>query len=456
MAKHVQREARLTSWRKYVSGLNSTTPMSRIWSRVKKMTGKYQSHLTPYLLSNADVMADPADVAEALADHYASVSSRRNYSARFLRQKEQVEAVPLNFCSQQEHEYNSPLTFLELRCMLRNCGNTAARPDSIHYAMLKHSHPTCLQLLLAIYNRVWSEGVFPLQWKIATVLSFPKPEKPAELPSSYRPIALTSCVWKLLEKMVNVRLVRYLEVNKYLPSLQFGFRRMHSTTDSLIRFTSDILESFRNRNSVLCVFFDMEKAYDKTWRHGILRTLHSFELRGHLMYYVNNFLLDRTFCTKIGAALYTPHTQEEGVPQGSVLSCTLFSVAISGILNSVPCGARSSLYVDDFMMYVTGGYFPAMERRLQVAINAVSGWATEHGFTFSHAKTTCVHFSRKRGLHPEASLFMNGQRINCGSSARFLGLDFDSRLRWTTHMRALRIQCLKRLDLKCLPHHMGC
>ena len=91
--------------------------------------------------------------------------------------------------------------------------------------------------------------------------------------------------------------------------------KMHSTTDALIRVTSEILSAFTRSHSALAAFFDMEKAYDRTWRFGILRTLHGCGMRGHLPLYVQNFLSQRTFRTKVGTTFSEEHVQNEGVPQ---------------------------------------------------------------------------------------------------------------------------------------------
>ena len=156
----------------------------------------------------------------------------------------------------------------------------------------------------------------------------------------------------------------------------------------------------------MCVFFDMTKAYDTTWRRGILNVIYDMGLRGSVAFSIANFLRDRTFRTRIGQQYSSKHLQEEGVPQGSVLSCTLFSLAINHIANNLPRDVSSSLYVDDLMIYSSSSHLPALERCLQLAINAVSSWSINHGFTIAHTdnKTVAIHFNRKRG-HAEPSLF---------------------------------------------------
>ena len=81
-----------------------------------------------------------------------------------------------------------------------------------------------------------------------------------------------------MEKMINRRLVWYLEKEHLLNIHQSGFRKLRSTADNIINLESEIREAFANRHKVLAVFFDIEKAYDMTWRHEIFDQLLRLEL----------------------------------------------------------------------------------------------------------------------------------------------------------------------------------
>ena len=63
------------------------------------------------------------------------------------------------------------------------------------------------------FNDMWETGQFPESWELATIIPIPKRGEDHAEPNSYRPIALTSCICKTLERMINVRLVWYLESN---------------------------------------------------------------------------------------------------------------------------------------------------------------------------------------------------------------------------------------------------
>ena len=154
-----------------------------------------------------------------------------------------------------------------------------AGPDEIYYQLLKHLLKSSLLLLLNILKKIWISDVFPSDWRKAIII----------------PIALTSCICKTMERMINHRFVWYLESHKLFTNVQCGFSSRCSMVDHLVRFETFSREAFIHNQRLVSVFFYLEKAYDTTWKYGIMKDLHGFCLRGCLPTFINNFLKDRSF-----------------------------------------------------------------------------------------------------------------------------------------------------------------
>ena len=221
--------------------------------------------------------------------------------------------------------------------------------------------------LCNIFNKFWYQSYFPQQWKKAIIIPIHKPSKDHSDSKNYRPTALTSCLCKSFERKINERLMDYLERKKILSGIQCGGRQNRSTLDHLVRMEQEVRKAFAVNEHFVAIYFDLEKAYDTTWRAGILRYLYASGMRGYLPKYVERFLQQREFNVRIQQHLLTTHSQINGVPQGSVLSVTLFTLKIKDIAKCIVQDSRfvSSLYVDDFQIGYRHSNLTVTKEKLQ-------------------------------------------------------------------------------------------
>ena len=63
-----------------------------------------------------------------------------------------------------------------------------------------------------------------------------------------------------------------------------------------------------------------------------MKVIHKLGLRGRLPIFIENLLADRTMQVRVGSTLSDLYDQEQGVPQGGVLSTTLFNIKINDIV----------------------------------------------------------------------------------------------------------------------------
>ena len=415
---------------------------------IRNISGKTKSPSYTHLNTSRETKAtSKEEIANTFGETFLKNSSSRNYLEKFKNVKKQQEKNKINFKSLNNEEYNNHFNLLELKDAIKKSHDTATGPDEIHYQMLKHLPENALSTLLHTFNDIWTTGVFPDSWRLATVIPIPKPGKDHSEPTNYRPIALTSCLCKTLERMINKRLVWYLESNDLISPIQSGFRSKRSTNDHLIRLETFIRDAFVNREHVVSVFFDLEKAYDTTWRYGILKDLHDLGLKGRLPLFIQSFLEDRTMQVRVGSTLSDLYDQEQGVPQGSILSTTLFNIKINNIVNCLDTKTDGSLYVDDFGICYRSKNMRTIERHLQQSINRIEDWATNNDFKFSKSKTQCVHFCKLRRIHNDPVLYLYGSPIPVVEESKFLGVIFDRKLSFIPHIRYIKAKCLKALNL---------
>ena len=447
-------QRRKVSWQQYISSITTKTPMKAVWKKVNKLNNKYSQSTIISLNHNNRIISNPQEVSEILAQSFSDVSSEDSYSLEFRRYKANQEKHRLNFACNRQFSYNEPLTDMEYQHSLSQAKESSPGIDKITYSMIKSAHPTLQTNLLLLYNRIFNENSFPNRWRISIIIPIPKPDKDSKDPTNYRPISLTSCLCKLLEKIINIRLMWFLENNNLIAKQQSGFRKNRSTTDQLVKLSNDLQIAVENKEHSIIVFFDVSKAYDTAWRYGVLRNLHQYGLRGSLPIFIANFLRDRRIVVRVGSKMSSEHPVENGIPQGSVLSCTCFLVAMNHINDRIPHSVKSTLYVDDYAIYASGKSSDRVERRIQQGINAVEEWSRNTGLTMSISKTKALHICKVRRcsrLPPDLKL--NNVAIGAKTEYKFLGVFFDEKLNWSYHIKQLRAKCVKRLDLlKLLAH----
>ena len=109
------------------------------------------------------------------------------------------------------------------------------------------------------------QGYFLEIWLASTIIPISKPGKDPTIPSNYRPIALASVPYNVMERMVDVSLLDLIYQKGTLSTLQCGGRAKLTTIDHLLSLETTVRKAQTNSEQVVSIFYDMEKAYDLTW-----------------------------------------------------------------------------------------------------------------------------------------------------------------------------------------------
>ena len=116
---------------------------------------------------------------------------------------------------QLEHAepYNADISPNQVRStFLSTKGKFTPGPDNILPKMLSEEEDTLLEPTTKLFQLCWENGVNPQLWNRDNKIYLPKPGKDDyNIPKSYRPNSLTSVVGKMMERIVNQRLVWWLE-----------------------------------------------------------------------------------------------------------------------------------------------------------------------------------------------------------------------------------------------------
>lgn len=326
--------------------------------------------------------------------------------------------------------------------------DSAPGADGITASFIKYARNILANPLADLFNLSLSTNRFPGSWKIASVTPVHK-GGPKEAPGNYRPISLLSIFSKILEKIVNKRLTTYIEKNGLLSPRQFGFRRHRSTEDAITLLTEHIAKSLDSDKKCVGVFLDLAKAFDTVSSKILIRKLEGIGVRGHALEWFRSYLSDRKQFTKVGQHKSNLLPVSYGVPQGSILGPTLFTIYLNDIHDLSLPNAEVICYADDTVVLFTGKNWNSTKESAERGMSYVHQWLKRNLLTLNYSKTTFMCFHKTAASSPadvesikihaclSSSLLCTCKSILRSKVTKYLGIMIDENLNFKTHTQQL-------------------
>ena len=255
---------------------------------------------------------------------------------------------------------------------------------------------------------------------------FKKGDKHA--PKNYRPVSLTSLVIKVMERLIQRRLVKSLNDNDKLNQCQHGFRQAHSCQTQLLETIHQLARTLDNGASSHIIFLDFAKAFDSVPHQRLLLKLDHIRVRGELQRWIRAFLTDRqqrVVCNGCPSA-WTKVTS--GVPQGSILGPLLFLVYINDISDNL--ASPTKLFADDCAIYhQISNTIDCLI--LQGDLSRLYTWTQKWQLALNLSKCKAICISNKR-KPPTHTYRLNNVTLEWVDTFKYLGVRIDSKLKWGT------------------------
>jgi hypothetical protein len=429
------------NWNNFLSNL--PTGSNKFWAITKAFKGK-KTQTIPYLTyNNKEHYADEEKV-ELIANNFEKSHTLTQQMSHSNDKKVNNFVKTLGEDYQVNNDENTYATTDEIKCIIKAMKNNKAPGfDGIQNILLKNLPENAISLLTKIINSCLRISYFPREFKKAKVICIPKPGKDPRLPSSYRPISLLSSIDKIIEKTILARINRYAEDNEVINKEQFGFRAQHSTIHQVKRITNIVKANKRCRQSTGMILMDIEKAFDSIWHNGLIFKLNKFGFPLYLNKLISSFLADRTFQVTLNGSLSTTKKVPAGVPQGAVLSPTLYSIYIADYKNQANCDI--AFYADDSAIITKAKSSDVLVRRLQKGLKFCDKFYFKWKIQVNIAKTQAILFPfNKSAKRITRNQIQNGNtQIPFSNTVKYLGIHLDRKLNFSQHINSTADRAVK-------------
>lgn len=416
---HTTNQAKKAYWTKRINSASKESEMYEMASWYKAT----DTHRSPPLVSGNQPITTPIDKATHLRD-----TILYRFSAEDDIQDPWGGVEP-----DRELPWAKDVSVNEVRACCIRTGNTAPGLDGITVKLLDFVWDLLESRITLLYDRCLKLGYHPQVFKGTEVAMIPKGGKTDYTTfRSYRPIALISCLSKGLERLVAKRMSETALLEGLLNPQHFGALPKRSAVDLTMALTHDLEEALDKGLEATLLTMDVQGAFDSVLPGRLARRLLEQGWPENLVRWIFDFATSRTVRVRFEGATTDDKKTVCGLPQGSPASPILFMLYMAPFLNRRD-RKRRFCYADDGALIAIGKSAEDTAETMTQELEDALQWGRDNAVAFAPDKYEMIHFTRKRDRSVPL-IRVNGRTIECKKVVRWLGVYFDSKLTFRTHV----------------------
>ena len=305
--------------------------MKELYDTTRKLAGKYMRPERPIKDKNGLIITDSDQQLKRWAEHFEEL----------LNQPPPINP-PCIPEAEQDLDINClPPTKAEILNAIKKLKNgKAAGPDGIPPEALKTNSETSAEMLLPLFEKIWSTEEIPTEWKDGHIIKLPKKGDLSNC-ENYRGITLLSIPGRIFNRILLERMRNAVDNN--LRDNQAGFRPNRSCTDQIATLRIIVEQSLEWSSPLYINFVDYRKAFDSLHRNSLWQLLRHYGIPTKFASLIKNTYEGMTSQVFHGGVLTQRFDVKTGVRQGCLLSPFLFLLAIDWVMKKVTDGQRNGI-----------------------------------------------------------------------------------------------------------------
>ena len=250
-----------------------------------------------------------------------------------------------------------------------------------------------------------------------------------------------------MERLVYNQFIEYIESNKILSELQFGFQRNKSTEHAISAIFTNITNALAKKHSSFCIFLDFAKAFDTVNHNILVDKLKFYGVHGKTLDLFDSYLSGRTQVVEVNGHMSEKGIIKHGVPQGSILGPLLFLLYINDISQSSDI-LKFFLFADDTTVYYSADPKDGnTEQILNDELEKVSCWLAANKLSLNVKKSNFLHFHYGRSEKKKLEIKINDTLVEETDSTKYLGTFIDNKLTWKKQIQHIKSKLAKGIGM---------
>ena len=196
----------------------------------------------------------------------------------------------------------------------------------------------------------------------------------------------------MLERLVHVRLLKYLLNSRIISDYQFGFLPGRSTqlavfelTKQIFVLTKQIFSAMNNKNIFGSICLDISKAFYCIDHSRLFNKMASCGISENVLSWFRSYF-KRTQVVKVGNCIseYKPTTT--GIGQSTILGPLIFVFYINDVIRNIN-ELRVNMYADDCLIYTIGNNWDRMVPKIQQGLDCFQDWCLNNCLKLNVSKS---------------------------------------------------------------------